>query len=167
MDNKAPELVSGTAEKSGKTGEVSLKKPKPANFRIPADSVFPTEHMRKIVEMARAGQTLLETPAYDGSDTGQKIYRTLTVIGRPIPADRKPTDAAADKPELADMTRWPVTISYFDDKEDRTGEQTPVYALQFELYENGISRALVLDYQDFVISGELTSLDLKKEKPCK
>lgn len=61
-----------------------------------------------------------------------------------------------------------MTISYFDaGKSDRTGEQIPVYTLQFELFDNGISRALVLDYQDFVIAGELTSLDLRKEKPCK
>jgi hypothetical protein len=67
------------------------------------------------------------------------------------------------------LTRWPVTISYFDPRDptnEQTGEQTPVYAISFELYENGVSRALKLDYPDFTISGELTSLDMKKEKPC-
>lgn len=56
-----------------------------------------------------------------------------------------------------------MTISYFDrDKAGRSGgEQTPVYTLQFELFDNGISRALVLDYQDFVI-GESSSLELGK-----
>jgi hypothetical protein len=167
MDSSAAEIVSGTAEKTGKAGEVSLKKPKPTSFKIPADALFPTEHMRKIVEVARAGQSILETPAFDGSDNGQKLYRTLTVIGKQIPADRKIDDAAASKSELSGMARWPVTISYFDDKLDHTGEQMPVYSLQFELLENGISRALVLDYQDFVIAGELSSLELKTEKPCK
>jgi hypothetical protein len=168
MNDRVTEQVSGTAEKTGKGSDVSLKKPKPGNFKLPANVVFPTEHMRKIVEAARAGQTLLETPAYDGSDTGRKLYRTLTVIGRPLPPDApKPADASADKPEMSGMTRWPVTISYFEDKtDDRSGEQMPVYALQFELFDNGISRALVLDYQDFVISGELTSLDLRQQKPC-
>ena len=47
-----------------------------------------------------------------------------------------------------------------------SGEQTPVYAISFELYENGISRALLLDYSDFAISGELTSLEIKDAKPC-
>ena len=40
------------------------------------------------------------------------------------------------------------------------------YALSFELYENGISRALMLDYNDFVVKGKLTSLELKPLKPC-
>ena len=67
------------------------------------------------------------------------------------------------------MTRWPVTISYFaqqDEGKPRIGEQMPVYAITFEIYENGISRALTLDYSDFTLSGKLTSLDLKKATPC-
>jgi hypothetical protein len=169
MNDRTVETISGTAERSRKTIDISLKKPKPENFQIKATAVFPTEHKRRIVEMAQSGKTLLDVPTYDGSDTGRKIYNTLTVIGRPLsPDERKLDDASAKLPELARMTRWPVTISYFDrDKADRAGEQMPVYTLQFELFENGISRALVLDYQDFVISGELTSLELHKEKPCK
>jgi hypothetical protein len=63
-----------------------------------------------------------------------------------------------------------VTISYFEqqsEKAEQTGEQTPVYSIGFELYENGISRALTLDYPDFTISGKMTSLEMKQEKPCK
>ena len=62
-----------------------------------------------------------------------------------------------------------MTISYFDKQAregEQTGEQTPVYSIGFELYENGISRALVLDYNDFTITGEMTSLEMKKAKPC-
>lgn len=162
MNDRVAETVAGTAERSARSVDVSLKKPKTATFRIPRGAVFPTEHMRRIVEAARAGKSVLELPAYDGSDTGRKVYDTLTVIGRAIaPDERKPDDASAGRPELAGMTRWPVTISYFDrDKAGQSGEQTPVYTLQFELFDNGISRALVLDYQDFVISGELSSLEL-------
>ena len=48
------------------------------------------------------------------------------------------------------LTRWPVTVSYYDrDAKTKEGEQTPVYAMSFELFENGVSRALVLDYNDF------------------
>ncbi len=126
--------------------------------------------MRRIITAAREGKTILEFPVYDGSETGEKLYNTLTVIGRAIgPGEKPPTDAGAKVPELAKLTRWPVTISYFeqrDEKADQSGEQTPVYSITFELYENGISRALLLEYSDFTISGEMTSLDLKKPKPC-
>ena len=66
-----------------------------------------------------------------------------------------------------ELTRWPVTISYFyRAAAEKTGEQTPVYAITFELYENGVSRALILDYGDFVLRGEMTSVEMKDEKAC-
>ena len=127
--------------------------------------MFPTEHVRRIIEAAREGKTILEFPVYDGSETGEKVYNTLTVIGRAIESDKVPDDAAAGQQALAGMKRWPVTVSYFDSSK-KGGEQIPVYAISFELYENGISRALLLDYNDFSISGELKSLEIKDTKPC-
>lgn len=171
LNDKTTDIVDGSAERNASAVAIDLNKPKEKNFTIPVDVVFPTEHMRRIVEAARIGKTILEFPVYDGSESGEKLYDTLTVIGRPIdPAQHPVSDAGAKVPELATMLRWPVTISYFEKKEGRAGqagEQTPVYAIAFELYENGISRALMLDYNDFSISGEMTSLEIKKAKPCK
>jgi hypothetical protein len=171
VDERQVDTVDGKAQRDSDKVEVKLAKPKEKSFGIAKDMVFPTEHMRLIIEAARAGKTLLEEPVFDGSESGEKIYYTLTVIGHAIPPDEKvPTDAAAGKSELAGMTRWPVTISYFDQnaKTQREGEQTPVYAIGFELYENGISRALTLDYGDFVVAGEMSQLELKKDAaPCK
>jgi hypothetical protein len=164
------DTVNGRAERSSKAVSVDLSKPQAKKFTVSADAVFPTEHMRRIIAGAREEKTILEFPVYDGSENGEKLYSTLTVIGRAIEPGQKPVDDAAAKiPELANLRRWPVTISYFEQRApgtEATGEQTPIYAISFELYENGISRALVLDYTDFTISGEMTSLDLKKPKPC-
>jgi hypothetical protein len=160
LNDNETDKVDGHAERNAATVAVNLSKPKVKNFTVPVGAVFPTEHMRRIVEAAREGKAILEFPVYDGSETGEKLYSTLTVIGRAIAPGEKPP---------ADLTRWPVTISYFeqqDEKAQHSGEQTPVYAISFELYENGISRALVLDYTDFTITGEMTSLEMKKEKPC-
>jgi hypothetical protein len=170
LNDERTDTVDGHAERNAQTVAVDLSKPKEKTFTVPVGAVFPTEHMRRIIAAARESKTIMEFPVYDGSETGEKLYNTLTVIGRPILAGEKPpTDAAAKIPELAKLTRWPVTISYFeknDEKAEQAGEQTPVYSIAFELYENGISRALVLDYADFTITGEMTSLEIRKEKPC-
>ena len=170
FNEEQTDVVNGHAERNAKSIAVSLSKPKTKELAMPVGAVFPTEHMRRIIAAAREGKSVLEFPVYDGAETGEKLYNTLTVIGRPIPpGEKKPDDAASKTPELASLTRWPVTISYFDkedNKSEQSGEQTPVYSIGFELYENGISRALVLDYPDFTISGEMTSLELKKTKPC-
>lgn len=171
LNDKVTDTVDGSAERGSSAVSVDLNKPKDKTFTVPAEVVFPTEHMRRIIEAARAGKSILEFPVYDGSDGGEKLYHTLTVIGAAIDPAKKPADdATGQEPSMAGMLRWPVTVSYFDKKSEeaeRTGEQTPVYAIAFELYENGISRALTLDYNDFSIKGELTSLEMKKEKACK
>jgi envelope integrity protein B len=98
------------------------------------------------------------------------VFHTLTVIGQPISSDRAPAkpDVGTETETLKGMTRWPVTVSYYDKaaRED-AGEQTPEYAMSFELYENGVSRALKLDFNDFVIGGAMSKFDVKTAKPCK
>jgi hypothetical protein len=159
--------VDGHAEQEQGKVTVTLAKPEVKRLTIETAVAFPTDHMRRIIEAAREDRTILEVPVFDGSETGEKVYNTLSVIGRAIaPNERAPTDAAAGKEALAALKRWPVTVSYFD-RAAKTGEQAPIYSIKFELYENGISRALVLDYNDFVISGELTALEIRDSKPCR
>jgi hypothetical protein len=171
LNDRRTEAVDGRAERSATAVMVTLAKPEVKKLTLPLDAVFPTDHMRRIIIAAREGKSILQFPVFDGSDNGQKLFHTLTVIGKPIaPGAKPPGDAAAKIPALAKLTRWPVTISYFESesaKQQQTGEQTPVYSISFELYENGISRALTLDYADFSLAGEMTGLELKKVKPCK
>ena len=115
LNERQTDAVDGHADRGGKTVSVSLNKPKEKNFTVPVGAVFPTEHMRRIIVAARADKTILEFPVYDGSETGEKLYNTLTVIGKAIaPGEKPPQDAAAKIPALAKLTRWPVTISYFE-----------------------------------------------------
>jgi hypothetical protein len=161
------ESVDGQAERQPNKVAVRLTKPADRKFDLEAAMVFPTDHMRRIIAAAREDKSILELPIYDGSEKGDKVYNTLTVIGHAIaPNERAPTDATAGKEAFAGLKRWPVTVSYFD-KAAPGGDQAPVYSISFELYENGISRALVLDYNDFAISGELTSIEVRDTKPCK
>lgn len=169
VDGNLVNAVDGHADHDGKITAIDLHRPEHRTVDLGGSLVFPTEHMVRAIEAARAGKTILSFPVYDGSENGEKVFNTLTVIGKQIaPGAREHDDAAAHEPKLADVPRWPVTISYFaKDKAGDSGEQTPDYALGFELYDNGISRALTLDYNDFIVSGKLVSLDIKTPKPCK
>lgn len=162
--------VDGYAERSGDSVTVKLKQPSARTFTISKDIVFPTEQVRRIIDAARDGKSLLELDVYDGSENGQKVFHTLTVIGQPMSGDRAPAkpDVGTETETLKGLTRWPVTVSYYDNaaRED-AGEQTPEYAMSFELYENGVSRALKLDFNDFVIGGAMSKFDVKTAKPCK
>jgi hypothetical protein len=170
MNDTDASPVDGIAERSGDHITVKLTKPEAKTFTLDGGTVFPTEQIRRIIAAAKEGKSLLELSVYDGSDTGEKVYNTLTVIGQPIPGDRsiETPDPSTTNDQMKALTRWPVTVSYYDrDAKAKDGEQTPVYAMSFELFENGVSRALVLDYNDFVVSGALGKFDIKDSKPCK
>jgi hypothetical protein len=170
MNDAPSNAVDGIAERAGDQITVKLKQPEPKTFTLDGSTVFPTEQIQRIIAAAKEGKALLELTVYDGSDNGEKVYNTLTVIGQPIPGDRTiaSPDPATTNEQMKSLTRWPVTVSYYDrDAKARQGEQTPVYAMSFELFENGVSRALVLDYNDFVISGVLGKFDVRDSRPCK
>src|SRR6202165_2182753 len=170
MNDSDAAPVDGVAERVGDHITVKLKQPVTKTFNLEGNVVFPTEQIQKIIAAARAGKSVLELTVYDGSDNGEKVYSTLSVIGQPIPGDRSiaSPDPSTANDTMKSLTRWPVTVSYYDhDAKARDGEQTPAYAMSFELFENGVSRALVLDYNDFVISGALGKFDVKDSKPCK
>ncbi len=170
MNDADSNPVDGMAERSGDHITVKLKQPEAKTFTLDGTTVFPTEQIQRIITAAREGKSVLELMVYDGSDNGEKVYNTLSVIGQPIPGDRSidTPDPSTANDVMKSLTRWPVTVSYYDrDAKAKDGEQTPVYAMSFELFENGVSRALVLDYNDFVISGALGQFDVKDSKPCK
>jgi len=162
VDDEQSDEVDGRAQRVPEGAvSVDLVNPKQTRLALERDVIFPTEHLKYILAAAKAGEKALEVKVYDGSDTGDKIYETTTFVGPPI--DTPAEEPAAHIPALEHMRRWPVTISYFDfGKKD----ESPNYTLSFDLYENGISRALRLDYGDFVLAGQMTSLELLPTPAC-
>jgi hypothetical protein len=156
-----PETVDGSAEKSTDGYEVKLRAPKAETHREAADALFPNAQMKAVIQAARVGQTTLNVRLYDGANSGKEVYDTLSVIGKRIEA--KPSEEPLQKPEFEAMARWPVTISYF---KVGSGETTPAYTIAFELYENGITGAIRLDYGSFALRGTLTRLDLLPQQAC-
>ena len=170
MNDAASTPVDGIAERVGDHITVKLNQSVAKTFNLDGNIVFPTEQIQHIIAAARAGNSVLELTVYDGSDNGEKVYNTLSVIGQPIPGTKSiaSPDPSTANDQMKSLTRWPVTVSYYDrEAKAKDGEQTPVYAMSFELFENGVSRALVLDYNDFVISGAMGKFDVKDSKPCK
>ena len=159
-----PELTIGNAERASDGGlSIDVKQPKPAKIDVDGVAVFPTEHIIKLINAAKKGDRVLEIKLYDGSDGGEKIYDTTAIIGSPVPATGRAVEDASEKAGLKPMVRWPIAISYF---EPGTGERTPVYVLSFDLFENGVSGALKLDFGEFSLKGELKRLELLKVAEC-
>ena len=159
--------VDGTADKATDGGlSVKLARPKAPPLNLGGPILLPTEQLTKILDTGEAGGHLLEAKVYDGSPDGKKVYETLSVIGGAITGEAKGLEEAGRAAPLVSIKRYPVTGSYFDPG-GGTGERTPAYTLTFELYENGVSRALKLDYGNFALKGDLKSVEFLKATPCK
>lgn len=156
-----PDTVDGTAQKNGSGYEVKLRQPKAEIYREANDALFPNAQMKAVIQAARAGQKTLSVRLYDGANSGKEVYDTLSIIGKRIEAE--PSEKPLQRPEFEKMARWPVTISYF---KAGSGESTPAYSIAFELYENGVTGAIRLDYGSFALRGTLTRLDLLPQEPC-
>ncbi len=153
-DENPPDIVGGQAvKKTNDVLDITLNKPTVETVGVDNAVLFPTEHLKRIITAAKAGQPMVLVKVFDGSDDGKKVYDTTTIIGRPITGATDDVHIAA----MEHMQRWPITISYF---EDGKKDEDPIYTLGFELYENGVSRALRFDYGDFSLAGTMTSLDL-------
>ena len=157
----------GRADRSGGALKVTLKKPASTSSSFDPKTLFPTEHLVKIIEAGERGEPLLEARVYDGSENGDKSYDTLSVVGEGRDAPPAVLEAPARVPELAKARYWPVTVSYFERGKKADGEQTPDYQMSFDLYENGVSRALRIDYGEFVLDGELKELEFLKPTACR
>ena len=135
---------SAAREDNGVT-DVNLVKPGKEKIAIGRDVLFPTQHLARIISTAKDGRARVRSARVRRSDTGKKVYSTLAIIGLQRKGE-SPDSAVAGK--LADMVRWPVTISYFN---EANKDSAPDYTMSFDLYENGVSGSLKLDYGSFAL----------------
>ena len=167
LGRKLEETTSGNAERSDGDGrvEVRVNIPKAKKLTLEAPVLFPTQHSMEILMAAQLGKKVLQARVYDGSSEGDKVYSTTTFIGkRMVPGAKLPSKRVTNDEMLAALDSWRVSISYFDSADGI--EETPAYQLHFRLYNNGVSRELLIDYGDFAIKGELSSLEIRPLPSC-
>jgi EipB-like len=166
LNDKLGDITMGRAvrETPNEAVEVKLSQPSLAELNLSGPLLFPTQHSLALIKAARAGQALFQARIYDGSEKGQKVYDTTAFIGTPVqPGGDAKLEAAAKDKGLGELASWPVSIGYFEPK---GGDLTPSYQIDFRLYENGVSRDLLIDYGDFSIHGKLTGLEYLKAPAC-
>jgi EipB-like len=157
---QTPPVVGTATREPGDDMRVDLTKPAPRTIDFGHDVLFPTQHIERLIESARNGGGVIQARVYDGSDTGAKIYQTMAVIGREA---SKPSADADSATELKGVRRWPVVVSYFDES---SKDSLPEYTLSFDLYENGVSGSLKLDYGTFALRARLRKLEMLPATAC-
>jgi hypothetical protein len=156
------EAIDGVVQLKGDRYQAKVTKPKSGERTFGRDVLFPSAQIKAIITAARAGETTFGVQVFDGSEDGQQIYDTLAVIGKRS-AGGAVMEEPLRRPEFEQMARWPVTISYF---KQGSAESTPVYRIAFDLYENGVTGAVRMHYNDFSLRATMTRLDLLPRSAC-
>lgn len=157
VDQNPEKETQGTATLADGKLAVSLEKPEPGTVEL-GETQFPTKHLEELIAKAKAGETFYETSLFDGSEDADKVMTTTVIIGRPATASAGDPELKA-MGDLAGAAFWPVDMAYFDLAGDGAdGEELPTYRISFKLYENGMTRDLVMDYGTFSMTGTLVDL---------
>ena len=166
VDNKQESekrLSVARTEKNGE-GEVRISLPNEKKLSITAETIFPMRHQLRLMDAAEKGETRDVSLVYDGSD-GEKTMRAITTIGKKINAGESKGDKDnAQAAPLLKIPSWPVTIGYYSAEEPNA--ETPLYQINFDMYENGVSTGIVMDYGNFALSGKLAHLEFLKAETC-
>ena len=162
MNDRVVEEVQGSARRSGRGLDIRLQNPSEKTVKIVGAPLFPSQHLHALIAAARTDQRFFATSIYEGAGTGERADTATAVIGS---AQRD----QANEPLTKGKTRWPVSIAYFSQESAENqefGEETPVYQMNFMLYENGVTRDLVMDYGDYALSGTLESITALDRDSC-
>lgn len=161
FDERLSEAVEGLAVRHDDHVAVELREPREEEIKLPGNVLFPFQYMHRLLEAAQRGDTIVTAAIYEGAEAEHTVYETTAVVGSrrtsPPPVDVPGAEA------LEGVKSWPVSIAYFDLAED---DATPKYEFSYDLYANGVSTSVFLDYGDFALRGELTEIEFVDSAPC-
>lgn len=166
-DEKPTEATAGDAARANADDiKVELTKPAKKGLSLSARVHFPIQHSIALLQAAKDGKTSFRADLYDGSEKGEKVYDTVSIIGRRRPpGTNRQLPAIKNAEALDELESWPVSIGYFEPVSDHT-DAVPVYELSFLFFENGVSRDLYIDYGEFAIRGELKEIAFHTPTRC-
>ena len=158
----------GNVELDGTSGKLALSISKPAAQKLSLDqgTIFPVQHTIRLLSAARRGEHAMAANLFDGSEKGQKVSFTNTVIGAVRAAAASPDLTSVRNAErLSALKSWPVTIAYFD-TESTKAEGLPAHEMSFVLYENGVVRQVDIDYGNLSVKGTLAEIEFYPPPNC-
>ena len=158
-DGKVAETVAGEArlDGPGKAGRVAYSAPAAKTVSLPAGTVFPTAHSRRIIEAAARAPTIVSLTVFDGL-TEPRPFQVNAVIGRPQPPAASPDMAA-----LKGLNWWPLNMAFFP---LGTAAAEPQQEYGMRMFENGVGDRLLLDFGDFTLRANLIRVELGEKPAC-
>jgi hypothetical protein len=147
-----------TLDGKGKGGVAHFERPEEQDIKLPAGTLFPTEHTLLLIEKAKAGEKFDRHPVFDGAELeGPSMMTAFLLAQRDLPPGGKPAMLTASQPV------WPVTIAVFPQDEKA---ETPSFEMTIYLQENGVVPEMIMDYGDFSVLGRMKVFEKLPKAEC-
>ncbi|MEO1089702.1 MAG: DUF1849 family protein [Pseudomonadota bacterium] len=154
MDGEIFDDVRGEAIRVGDQVRAIYSEPEETELMLPEETVFPSEHMSRLLGQAAAGDRLVTYTVFDGAGQLDEAFSAVTaVVGEPTAIEG---DAGAKA--------WPMALAYHTPGD--SGADLPVFELRFDLTDRGIMQRIELDYGDFALRAHLDDLELLGATAC-
>lgn len=156
-DQRSQEFRGVAEVAQGQGGVAHFTLPHKAAVALPPGTVFPTEHIRLVLDAAASGAQIVSHEVFDGFGF-DALTQITSVIGGAQPLAAGP-EGTAEKSGSA----WPLSMAYYNVEE---GEQMPEFEATFLLDDRGVLHGLGLDYGDFRLQGTMEQLELLDRPKC-
>jgi len=147
-----------TLDGKGKSGVAQFEKPEKQEIKLPAGTLFPTEHTLLLIQKAKAGEKFDRHAVFDGAEVeGPSMMTAFLLPRRDTSPAGKPSVLTAAQPV------WPVTIAVFSEGEKA---ETPNFEMTIYLQENGVVPEMIMDYGDFSVLGRMKIFEKLPKAEC-
>ncbi len=121
------------------------------------DILFPTEHLKILLENAKKNINFHTAKVFFGSDKDNLVKIVSTFIGKKIN-----TDVSLEN-DLLKKQVWPIQLSFYDLNQKKPDPKTKVIAY---VDENGIAHSYTVDYGSYKMKGNLVKVEKVSKLKC-
>lgn len=194
-DGDVLEKLSGTAERTpGKGGHAVFKEPDGREVALPAGTLFPTDHLVRLLDAAAEDRHRFSRPLFDGASLDNP-YEVNAVIAGPVELPRKagaPTSAPegmrgagrifprpavrsrvalamARAAGLADTPAWRTRLAFFPVGVPAPRAEPavlPEFEIEADYRADGVAERILQDFGDFVLELEPVRIERLPPPEC-
>ena len=145
-----------TLKALGEAGEVTYQVPEEGPKLLPAGTRFPLDQVRYLLETAQAGGKVIDMLTFDGTEDEGAEPTSGLVLKR---LEASPSELG----EVASGPGWRYTLAFYPPGDQQT---TPTFQLTLDLLDNGIPKAITLEFETFTLIQTLTEVEALERPAC-
>lgn len=143
----------------GGPGKAKFSKSIEKRVHLPAQTQFPTDHLRGLLDKARAGQRYVPAIVFDGAD-GDNPYRVGAVLGALTAGE---SAKLAKRMGLSELPVWSLQMAFFAADQPAA---VPKFEIGANFREDGIADAILQDMGGLVLRLTLENVELFPDPDC-